>query len=923
MSNDKLIKLGDKIIQQLGLESQLDTADKSIGYFEGNISETPFKKWILRNQKAMQSFVTRDIHGNVQGLVPGVSDTIYTTSNSISRDSLVGKYIIQGVGNYEYDTPVKKNIQAIVDILTTYASDNRGDAVNGSISFLENNQVFNFSSLIRDIEKIRTLSDEIDESSNLLKEELAESEAAQELTAQIELKEKELKTLKEKVEKHIAHEVALRDQPILDKYQEEVKRSQILKGSLIINGGPGTGKTTSLIQRITFLTSETVEEEVGELTQEGKDILFNNKAWVFYSPSELLRNYLASAMSAEGLVVTEESVRTWDTHRKALLRQTGLINSETFKPFVSKSIKDGNTFFKSDSALWLKLNTAFLSFILNRQTNKVERMNSKAVLQKLNTSLVNSEAESYILSLRTLAIKMSDSSKRALKFRKIDSWVPFYISFQNEFQEFFKDFNKELSKEIKNEASRVQVAIKNKEAIVDWLRKLVIEEIRNRQELNNEEDEYEIEEEEEQFDIEHTIDVQLAVNRKIVSFIRNYSLHLFDKSNVKLSPRNKELLEKLSDYLKTDKLESFGIRLFFKRNFEKPTKGLEANLFGEIPAVYKQFRRGFFVPKSKLLTDTGLSVFESNLKQGNKHLYPEEADYILAFIFGLSKRLYQDRKLYWKQSSHRYLETYKDNIRGVVAVDEATDFSIWELVVMTQLSHPLFGSTTLSGDLMQRFTSKGIKNWESYAKLFKDTEIKDLKIAYRQTAKLIDIAAGIYNQYLKKEATFKSHFKDDPLDPDPLIFTNKDDDKKHAWLVDRIMDIQRLYGKNFPSVAIFVNNDMEAMALAKSLNKFDKLEEIGVEAVACVEGKILGDRQSVRIYSAEYIKGLEFGAVFYYNLDSIDIDKDLMFKYVYVGLSRANLFLGVTTNRPFEGELSYLNRYFKDGNWKSLQSQSL
>ena len=47
-------------------------------------------------------------------------------------------------------------------------------------------------------------------------------------------------------------------------------------------------------------------------------------------------------------------------------------------------------------------------------------------------------------------------------------------------------------------------------------------------------------------------------------------------------------------------------------------------------------------------------------------------------------------------------------MKGVVAVDEATDFSLWELVAMSSLSHPLFNSVTLSGDLMQRLTNKGI-----------------------------------------------------------------------------------------------------------------------------------------------------------------------------------------------------------------------
>jgi len=57
----------------------------------------------------------------------------------------------------------------------------------------------------------------------------------------------------------------------------------------------------------------------------------------------------------------------------------------------------------------------------------------------------------------------------------------------------------------------------------------------------------------------------------------------------------------------------------------------------------------------------------------------------------------------------------------------------------------LFNSVTLSGDLMQRFTQKGISDWSDYSKLFVNTEIRDLKIAYRQTAKLLKIASEIYS----------------------------------------------------------------------------------------------------------------------------------------------------------------------------------
>src|SRR5690606_38552919 len=99
----------------------------------------------------------------------------------------------------------------------------------------------------------------------------------------------------------------------------------------------------------------------------------------------------------------------------------------------------------------------------------------------------------------------------------------------------------------------------------------------------------------------------------------------------------------------------------------------------------------------------------------------------------------------FKDSGHQYILTFKNNIKGIVAIDEATDFSIWELSAMSNLSHPLFNSVTISGDLMQRFTEKGISDWADYTKIYPKTEIRDLKIAYRQTARLLKIASEIYS----------------------------------------------------------------------------------------------------------------------------------------------------------------------------------
>lgn len=106
----------------------------------------------------------------------------------------------------------------------------------------------------------------------------------------------------EKLEKHVetannyvimAHrqvrsDMSLRSQHILDPMQEEIKRSHIFDGTpIVIEGGPGTGKTTTMIQRIKFLISpQALADYETPLTQAQIDQLTNPRTisnnWIFF-----------------------------------------------------------------------------------------------------------------------------------------------------------------------------------------------------------------------------------------------------------------------------------------------------------------------------------------------------------------------------------------------------------------------------------------------------------------------------------------------------------------------------------------------------------------------------------------------------------------------------------------------------------------
>ena len=57
---------------------------------------------------------------------------------------------------------------------------------------------------------------------------------------------------------------------------------------------------------------------------------------------------------------------------------------------------------------------------------------------------------------------------------------------------------------------------------------------------------------------------------------------------------------------------------------------------------------------------------------------------------------------------------------------------------------------------------------------------------------------------------------------------------------------------------------------------------------------------------------MEFEAVFFYDIDDIE-SSSLINKYLYVGLSRASMYLAVTSNGKSEKISNMLQKYFSEG----------
>jgi superfamily I DNA/RNA helicase len=94
------------------------------------------------------------------------------------------------------------------------------------------------------------------------------------------------------------------------------------------------------------------------------------------------------------------------------------------------------------------------------------------------------------------------------------------------------------------------------------------------------------------------------------------------------------------------------------------------------------------------------------------------------------------------------------------------------------------------------------------------------------------------------------------------------------------------------------------------------LAERNLEAVACREGRVVGTESQIRVFDIQHIKGLEFEAVFFVGVDTLAArHEDLFEKYLFVGITRAATYLGLTCDRTLPRVLEPLRPHLSDGTW--------
>lgn len=407
-----------------------------------------------------------------------------------------------------------------------------------------------------------------------------------------------------------------------------------------------------------------------------------------------------------------------------------------------------------------------------------------------------------------------------------------------------------------------------------------------------------------------SFDFERELFTKLKSLCRKQALKKFDK-NTKFSKRDRELLKLIPEVEQQNEFDQIGQTAFFKKFFERIIKGVLANVFREIPMTYKKHRREQLANKNK---NWDLQILDELVKKDkNSRIHSDEQALLLHFTNSVCYSLSKGFQRQFNSLNHPYLTAFKSHCKPVIGIDEATDFSIIDLLAINSFRHPQLSSVTLSGDIMQRMTNDGLTSWEDFSSVVSGTERKDLEVSYRQSPTLLSLAQSIYEKSTGNKANYKSYIEKDEAEPKPLILVTDDEDEKLNWIAERIIEIYKAYGDSIPSIAIFLPNESQLEGFANKLGNLDTLSDVGILVKACRNGEVLGDKNTVRIFSIDKIKGLEFEAVFFHNLDELqnqNLSSDLLLKYLYVGLSRATFYLGLTVVEELNSDLNFILENF-------------
>jgi putative zinc finger/helix-turn-helix YgiT family protein len=705
---------------------------------------------------------------------------------------------------------------------------------------------------------------------SLLRSECREVPAIDVLESLLE-QERVSSNIIEGLRRSVIEKIGLRDQPILDQYQDEIFRLP-LNRSVVILAPPGTGKTTTLIKRLGLkLDKEYLTREERRLV-EGSTAGMNNHrvSWLMFTPTELLKQYLKEAFARENIPAPDERIQLWSDYRRELARnkfpvlrtssgRSGFVLREELPSLKSEAIDHPMAWYEDfnqwqASHFWAELS------IWARALTEVGEPAIAALGARL-FSIVNSASEGAAPYIFIALDGLNDEiTKLVSRLRE--------------------DVDGRLRRAFANELRQDSRLLDDLLAFLNKLKDSV-DGVDESEELDEEEDENENgarphlgarEEAFEAYKRAARAQARAAIterdigrrtkNGRILEWLGARSLPAGERFEV---GQILQVLAALRPFLNT-----------LRRYIE------------QMPARYRRFRRERQTEGTWYLAE-GFSSSELN---------PLEVDVVLLAILRNASELLKDRRVLQNigKAGFKTLKEVRDLYRTQIVVDEATDFSPLQIGCMAALCDPSAHSFLACGDFNQRVSSFGIRSVDELKSVLPDVDIRSISVSYRHSLQLNELAHRIVELggAAASKAQLPKHIKNEGVDP--VLAKGVVGKAAVEWLAARIIEIEK-FTHRLPSIGVLVHREEEVGPLAASLGA--ALAGQNIRAVACPGGQVVGQDNDVRVFDVQHIKGLEFEAVFFVGVDLLaDRYPKLFDKYLYVGTTRAATYLGMTCAGP-------------------------
>lgn len=775
-----------------------------------------------------------------------------------SYRSRVGRLAELGIGD-EYELP-RDGQTVSVEIVEharfqPYLSNREWDARNAVLEGEDYGPL-----TVESLRAIIKAVEDIDETAldELLKEERAEA------------------NVREGVRRAVISKMDLRDQPILDRYQGEIFRMP-LRSRLLLLGAPGTGKTTTLIRRLgQKLDVAFLDEDERPAIHSGAEA-DHAQSWIMFTPTELLRLYVKEAFNREGIPAPDDRIRTWSEFREELARgdfrilrsaasSSSLVMKETART-LRTGIEAGQIAWFSDfdewqrAAFWDEMGIAAKSLSEN-PSPEVAKL-GRRVLAIIEGAGPTPQASTF-LSFMDLA---SEIGKRVNAMKEAT--------------------DEKIRRGLNLQVNRDKTFLDNMAAFIATL-----------DEVQDDEADQEADDEEE---TNQTRVGRAAAVAAYMRAVRALARSRARKRSVPKAGPTGRLLDWLGDRtLGEEELPEVGESLVIQsalRTFVNPVR----RYIDGMPMRYRRFRRAR-QSENRWYRAEGFSITD---------VHPLEVDVmLLAMLRGTDELITGARDLADKDTPARgTLERIAQLYRTQVLVDEATDFSPLQLACMVTLARPATRSFFACGDFNQRVTSWGTRSHDEMNWVLPDIATRTVTVAYRQSRQLHSLARQlvVMSGGSVDDAILPDFAENDGVPP-VLAKGMASMDDVTSWLAKRIVEIEGFVG-DLPSIAVLVNSEDEVRLVASALG--DVLVGNNISVEACPDGRVRGRDGAVRVFNVQHIKGLEFEAVFFVNVDQLaENQPDLFDKYLYVGATRAATYLGLTCSLDLPSRIKKLESLF-------------